>query len=122
MGSSKDEWRKTARCRGIDTSIFFPGSIVRPAARDAAISKATAICARCDHRKPCLEEAKARGEREGIWGGVLLDGGPGKAVQRPGGVWFRASVPCRCDGCQGPILTGDPYKQLVTSKYCRECA
>ena len=52
-------------CAAADPDLFFPlpGESTAPA---------RAICASCPVRAACLERARARGERYGIWGGVDL--------------------------------------------------
>ena len=67
-------WRYEAKCRGVDTEIFFPP-------RDKALYKpiadqAKAICwgkdgnAPCPVRKECLKEAIVNDELHGIFGGM----------------------------------------------------
>jgi WhiB family transcriptional regulator, redox-sensing transcriptional regulator len=52
-------------CAGTDPDLFFPlpGESTVPA---------RAICASCPVRAACLAQARAHGERYGIWGGVDL--------------------------------------------------
>lgn len=59
-------------CWGADPDLFFPmpGESADPA---------KAICGACPVRAECLAVARSRGERWGIWGGVLLGGEPGEA-------------------------------------------
>lgn len=57
-------WDLRAACRGTDTSLFFPGERDLEASRDAK-----AICATCEVRDECLEEAIVNREH-GIWGGT----------------------------------------------------
>jgi len=56
-------WRELALCAQTDPELFFPGKgqPVRPAKR---------VCAGCEVRAECLQEALDRGERFGIWGGL----------------------------------------------------
>ena len=67
-------WRYEAKCRGVDTEIFFPP-------RDKALYKpiadqAKAICwgkdgnSPCPVRKECLKEAIVNDELHGIFGGM----------------------------------------------------
>lgn len=56
-------WRQRAACLGADPGIFHP-------ANDEEADAAKAICAGCEVRQPCLEEALAAREPEGIWGGT----------------------------------------------------
>jgi hypothetical protein len=67
-------WRYDAKCRGVDTEIFFP-----PRDKDlyAPIAdKAKAICLgtdgapACPVRRECLVDAIDREELHGIWGGL----------------------------------------------------
>jgi WhiB family redox-sensing transcriptional regulator len=61
-------------CAGADPDLFFPfpGEPTAPA---------KAICGRCPVRAACLAQARARGERDGIWGGVDL-GAEARAARR----------------------------------------
>jgi len=56
-------WHDLARCAETDPEIFFPekGESVRPAKR---------VCAGCEVRAECLQDALDRGERFGVWGGL----------------------------------------------------
>jgi WhiB family transcriptional regulator, redox-sensing transcriptional regulator len=56
-------WSSRAACRGLDPRLFFP-------ADDEDAGPATAICAECPVREPCLEFALGSREREGVWGGT----------------------------------------------------
>lgn len=68
---AEEMWQAKAACRGPNTSLFFPPShFERKDDRDARESKAKAICAICDVRKPCLEYAIRSREQHGIWGGL----------------------------------------------------
>ena len=67
-------WRYDAKCRGIDTEIFFP-----PRDKDLYTNiadKAKAVCLgndgepACPVRKECLKEAIKNDELHGIWGGL----------------------------------------------------
>ena len=58
------DWRDDALCLGEDIHLFFP----ERSQTQAAIAKS--ICARCEVRPECLDEAIANGERFGIWGGM----------------------------------------------------
>lgn len=53
-------------CVGADPALFFPGT-----EQDA--QRACEICERCPVRAACLEQALARQERYGIWGGTTPD-------------------------------------------------
>lgn len=70
-----------ARCAdgtGALTSLFFSDDPVD-------IARAKAICRRCDRRERCLDDALARGEHAGVWGGELLSFGEVVALKRPCG-------------------------------------
>ena len=56
-------WHDLARCAETDPEMFFPdkGESVRPAKR---------VCAGCEVRAECLQDALDRGERFGVWGGM----------------------------------------------------
>ncbi len=56
-------WRDSALCAEVDPEIFFPdkGESTRPTKR---------VCAGCEVRAECLQEALDRGERFGVWGGL----------------------------------------------------
>ena len=56
-------WHDLARCAETDPEMFFPekGESVRPAKR---------VCAGCEVRAECLQDALDRGERFGVWGGL----------------------------------------------------
>jgi WhiB family redox-sensing transcriptional regulator len=62
-----DGWQARAACRLQDPELFYPasGTTDSPEAR-----KALQICADCPVREACLEDALARRERHGIWGGT----------------------------------------------------
>lgn len=70
-----------ARCadgHGTLTHLFFSEELLD-------IARAKAICGRCPLRARCLDEAIARSEPWGVWGGELLDGGRVVADKRPRG-------------------------------------
>jgi WhiB family transcriptional regulator, redox-sensing transcriptional regulator len=60
-----DDWRKRARCKGLDPEMFFAGKDER-----AETEAAKAICAGCPVQGACLEYALANGIEEGVWGGL----------------------------------------------------
>lgn len=62
-----DDWRDHAACKGADPNLFFPGR-----GDWMAIRVAKQICAGCDVRAECLEEAIINNEREGIFGGTTV--------------------------------------------------
>jgi WhiB family redox-sensing transcriptional regulator len=58
-------WWPQARCRAMDTSLFFPP---RGASLETDVAKR--ICAGCDVRQQCLDYALGARETIGIWGGL----------------------------------------------------
>jgi WhiB family redox-sensing transcriptional regulator len=56
-------WRDRALCAQVDPELFFPdkGESPRPAKR---------VCASCEVRVECLQDALDRREPFGIWGGL----------------------------------------------------
>lgn len=62
-----DRWQEEAACRNMDVELFYPGSY-EPSPE---LRRALATCSRCPVQERCLEEAEARGERYGVWGGTL---------------------------------------------------
>jgi len=60
-------------CRGLDDpDVMFPHPVWDP----AGVIEARDVCAGCAVRPACLELARRRDERHGVWGGRLftLDG------------------------------------------------
>lgn len=62
---SKDNWRMTAACSGMDTELFFSYS---PDMRDIAMQ----ICESCVVKQECLDDARKMHDKYGIRGGKLL--------------------------------------------------
>jgi WhiB family redox-sensing transcriptional regulator len=58
------EWRKDAACQRIDPEIMYPSHDTM------AIRAAKDVCRACPVVDACLAEALARGETEGVWGGM----------------------------------------------------
>lgn len=58
-----DDWRELALCAQFEPDLFFPekGESTGPAKR---------VCAACEVRAECLQDALDRGERFGVWGGL----------------------------------------------------
>jgi len=56
-------WREFAACNGADPDLFFPN-------RGGSGRLAKMICMKCPVRELCLEDALARQEKYGIWGGM----------------------------------------------------
>ncbi|MCE7884401.1 MAG: WhiB family transcriptional regulator [Actinobacteria bacterium ATB1] len=60
-------WRDQAKCRGLDPEIFFPDPEIEEDADEAI-----AICMECRVQEACLENAIARREKDGVWGGATV--------------------------------------------------
>jgi WhiB family redox-sensing transcriptional regulator len=61
--SQPGDWRARALCAQVDPDIFFPDKGESPAA-------AKRVCASCEVRAECLQDALDRNERFGVWGGL----------------------------------------------------
>jgi len=61
------DWRLSAACRGVDTSMFFPerGDM-------RAVKAAKKVCSGCCVKNECLDEALAMPTQTdiGVWGGT----------------------------------------------------
>ncbi len=55
-------WRDRALCAEVDPEAFFPE-------KGESAAAAKRVCAACEVRADCLQEALDRGERFGVWGG-----------------------------------------------------
>lgn len=55
-------WQQAARCRDLDSSLFFP-------ARGESSNRARAVCAECPVSSNCLEMAITERLEVGIFGG-----------------------------------------------------
>ena len=68
-------WRMPAgpACQGADPGLFFGPDGESPQDRARRVAEARAYCFACPARRPCLDSARARGERYGIWGGVNFE-------------------------------------------------
>jgi len=56
-------WRQRAKCRGLDTTLFYPSP-------EEDAEEAKAVCEACVVREACLEHALFHREAEGVWGGL----------------------------------------------------
>jgi WhiB family redox-sensing transcriptional regulator len=56
-------WEQIAACRGLDSTLFYPGE-------GDGTGAAQRICASCPVAEACLEHAIAHREKDGIWGGT----------------------------------------------------
>ncbi|MFF0815106.1 WhiB family transcriptional regulator [Rhodococcus sp. NPDC003318] len=64
------EWQLRARCRGMDSAMFFHPEGSRGSARTWRIRTAKAVCAECPVIEACREHALSVPEQYGIWGGL----------------------------------------------------
>lgn len=62
-----------ARCRGMDTDIFFHPEGERGARRTAREAAAKAVCRTCPVAGECAAHALVTQEPYGVWGGVAED-------------------------------------------------
>jgi WhiB family transcriptional regulator, redox-sensing transcriptional regulator len=65
---NRADWWSRAACATADPDLFFPISPAGPALRQ--VTRAKAICARCDIRRECLQYALGAGSIQGVWGGM----------------------------------------------------
>lgn len=64
---SRPVWFNDAKCRGADTTLFFPE-------QGESARRALEICCDCPVTEECLQYALSNGEREGVWGGKAANG------------------------------------------------
>jgi len=62
-----EAWRERARCRDVDSSLFFPVGVTGEA--EVQTRKAKRVCGDCCVRLECLEFALRTNQEYGIWGG-----------------------------------------------------
>lgn len=62
--NSNDGWREQAACKDISPDVFFPDGKGKHA------EEAKEICAGCCVQQACLDEAVARNEHYGVFGGL----------------------------------------------------
>jgi WhiB family redox-sensing transcriptional regulator len=55
-------WMDRARCKGMDTDLFFPS-------RGTDVEAVRAICAECEVAEECLAFALRTNQDTGVWGG-----------------------------------------------------
>lgn len=63
-------WHDDAACRGEDPVLFFGSEGERPAARERRERLARDLCSFCPVRRECLDDAIARNDPNGVWGGL----------------------------------------------------
>lgn len=57
-----------ASCAQTEPELFFP-----PNGQPIAFEEAAKVCFDCPVREACLNQARARGEKFGVWGGVNFE-------------------------------------------------
>lgn len=75
MAVRDDSWYRSAACRGMATSLFFPEP---PRPDPAVVAEAKAVCSRCPVQERCL--AVGGREEHGIWAGLTV--GERRAARR----------------------------------------
>ncbi len=63
MRAQQSHWRSQAACRGLDTTLFFPG-------QGEPVAEAQAVCFACPVEVECASYALDSSQRFGIWGGT----------------------------------------------------
>jgi WhiB family redox-sensing transcriptional regulator len=95
LAGQPGDWRDSALCAQTDPEIFFPdkGESTTPAKR---------VCAGCEVRIECLQDALDRGERFGVWGGL--------SERQRRTLAAGAAQPARAQSCpvHGEELSGGP--------------
>lgn len=75
------DWQKYARCRSMDTNVFFPPDDVRGGARLRRERIAKTVCGQCPVLERCRIFALYSAETFGVWGG--LSESERRRVKRP---------------------------------------
>lgn len=73
------DWQSRALCAQVDPELWFPEK-----GQTAQALAAKRICRRCPVRVPCLADALAGQEQDGIWGGLTYYERLDLAVPLPG--------------------------------------
>ena len=64
------QWQTLARCRGMDSAIFFTCDDESRRGQTRREAKAKQLCAECPVLRRCRDHALDVGEAFGIWGGL----------------------------------------------------
>lgn len=67
------DWQMHARCRGMDSDVFFHPERERGPARVAREAAAKRVCKACPVLEQCREHALRVQEPYGVWGGLSPD-------------------------------------------------
>lgn len=111
-------WTEQALCATTDPEAFFPE-------KGGSTREAKAVCSRCDVRTDCLEDALARQERFGIWGGLSERerrklAGTTRPRKRPRtGPCLDCGRPMR--SCNTPAADAPGTVQHAAMGYCSGC-
>jgi WhiB family redox-sensing transcriptional regulator len=89
-------WWSRAACATADPDLFFPMSHSGPAMRQ--VTRAKAVCARCDIQRECLRYALSAGSIQGVWGGTT-EAERRRVLRRQ----RRTGVPAMADGDRIPV-------------------
>jgi len=65
-----ESWRQRAACKGMDTSVFYPGDRERGPTLARRERRAKQICEHCPVIRNCLKWALDAREPFGVWGGT----------------------------------------------------
>lgn len=65
-----ENWWDLAKCKGKPLAMFFPVGRFDSGPYQRTEARALAVCAGCPVRYDCLGDAVARGDGEGVLGGV----------------------------------------------------
>lgn len=69
-GSDDRDWMVAARCRGVDTTMFFPRTEDGRSAVVRAEAQAKEVCRQCPVLHRCRDYALSTDETHGVWGGL----------------------------------------------------
>lgn len=112
------DWRDRAACLGVNPELFFPagsGDDSYHTTGNDEINAVKKICRMCPVRAACLDEALARGERWGIWGGTT-------AAERRGTARVRTKVAAgMCPNGRHPWTGANVRHDRRGGVYCVEC-
>ena len=76
MLGSVPRWWAHAACTDQPTDLFFADGRGR-------LAEAVRVCATCPVRRDCYQDARARGEEYGVWGGVVFHKMRGRSARVP---------------------------------------
>ncbi|MDF3306239.1 WhiB family transcriptional regulator [Rhodococcus sp. T2V] len=68
--STPGDWRQTAACRGLESTVFFSPDQERGQDREKREKRAQQICRNCPVLRSCRDHALSTREPYGIWGGM----------------------------------------------------